>query len=117
MLRSLLWHLDRIVDYVDRGATPDEAAARALDAFAADWKERCGEIDELVDVLGNLGDLLKNTRWDLLRGLLKSSGWQQVVRIRQADRAPPGARAPRSPAGPGSPDRGRRTSRTSSRSG
>lgn len=83
VLRSLLWHLDRIVDYVDRGATPDEAAARALDAFAADWKERCGEIDELVDVLGSLGDLLKNTRWDLLRGLLKSSGWQQVVRIRR----------------------------------
>jgi len=83
VLRSLLWHLDRIVDHVDRGASPDEAEAMALDAFAADWKERSGQIDELVDVLGSLGDLLKNTRWDLLRGLLKSSGWQQVVRIRR----------------------------------
>ncbi|HZY05363.1 MAG TPA: VWA domain-containing protein [Anaeromyxobacteraceae bacterium] len=83
VLRSLLWHLDRIVDYLDRGAGPGEAEALALRSFAEDWKERCGEIDELRDVLGSLDDLLKNTRWDLLRGLLKSSGWQQVVRIRR----------------------------------
>ncbi|HYQ80722.1 MAG TPA: hypothetical protein VEP68_04425, partial [Anaeromyxobacteraceae bacterium] len=83
VLRSLLWHLDRIVDYRDRGAGPEEAAAMALQAFAEDWKERCGEMDELREVLGSLDDLLKNTRWDLLRGLLKSSGWQQVVRIRR----------------------------------
>ncbi|HEU4381878.1 MAG TPA: VWA domain-containing protein, partial [Anaeromyxobacteraceae bacterium] len=83
VLRSLLWHLDRIVDSIDRGLGPEEAAALALESFTEDWKERCGQIDELRDVLGNLGDLLKNTRWDLLRGLLKSSGWQQVVRIRR----------------------------------
>jgi uncharacterized protein with von Willebrand factor type A (vWA) domain len=83
VLRSLLWHLDQMVDYVDRGASPEQAGALALDAFAADWMERCGQIDELVDVLGNAENLLKNTRWDLLRGLLRSSGWQQVVRIRK----------------------------------
>lgn len=83
VLRSLLWHLDRIVDYADRGASPAEAASLALDSFARDWKERCGEIDELVDVLGNVGNLLKNARWDLLRGLLRSSGWREVVRIRR----------------------------------
>lgn len=83
VLRSLLWHLDRIVDLVDRGASPGDAEAIALEAFAADWKERCGELDELVEVLGPLGDLLKNARWDMLRGLLKSSGWREVVRIRR----------------------------------
>jgi uncharacterized protein with von Willebrand factor type A (vWA) domain len=83
VLRSLLWHLDRVVDYQDRGARPAEASALALEAFAADWKERCGEIDELVDVLGSLGDLVKSDRWDLLRGLLRSGGWEQVVRIRR----------------------------------
>ncbi len=83
VLRSLLWHLDRIPDLVDRGATAEEAEALALEAFAADWSERCGELAELVDVLGPLGDLLKSTRWDMLHGLLKSSGWQEVVRARR----------------------------------
>jgi len=83
VLRSLLWHLDGIVDLIDRGAGPEEAEALALEAFAADWRERCGEMDEVVDVLGALGDLAKSDRWDLLRGILKSSGWQQVVRIRR----------------------------------
>jgi uncharacterized protein with von Willebrand factor type A (vWA) domain len=82
VLRSLLWHLDRIPDLVDRGATDEAARSAALESFAADWSERCGELDELVGVLGPLGDLLKNARWDLLRGVLRSSGWQEVVRIR-----------------------------------
>jgi hypothetical protein len=89
VLRSLLWHLDRIPDLVDRGAAPERAEALALDAFAADWTERVGELAELVDVLGPLGDLLKSTRWDLLHGLLKSSGWQEVVRVRRLIEAVP----------------------------
>jgi uncharacterized protein with von Willebrand factor type A (vWA) domain len=83
VIRSLLWHLDLVPDYVDRGATPAVAEARAVEAFAADWQERCGELDELVYALGLAGDFLKNTRWDLLRGLLRSAGWQEVVRVRR----------------------------------
>jgi uncharacterized protein with von Willebrand factor type A (vWA) domain len=84
VVRSLLWHLDRIPDLVDRGASPAEAAAAAVEAFTADWRERCGEVDELVHVLGPVDDVLKSTRWDLLRGLLRSAGWQEVVRVRAA---------------------------------
>jgi len=83
VLRSLLWYLDQIVDYIDRGATEERAAAQALEGFREDWKERCGELDELVAVFGDLGDLGKNMRWDLMQGLLRSSGWQQVMRIRR----------------------------------
>lgn len=83
LLRSLLFHLDLIVDRVDRGATPEAAAERALAAFRADWAERCGEIDELVEVFGDAGELCKHDRWDMLRGLLTSAGWQEVVRIRR----------------------------------
>lgn len=83
VLRSLLWYLDQIVDYIDRGATEERAAAQALEGFREDWKERCGELDELVAVFGDLGDLGKNMRWDLMHGLLRSSGWQQVMRIRR----------------------------------
>jgi uncharacterized protein with von Willebrand factor type A (vWA) domain len=83
LLRSLMFHLDLIVDYIDRGASPEAAAERALAAFRDDWAERCGEIDELVDVFGDIGELCKHNRWDLLSGLLKSGGWQEVVRIRR----------------------------------
>ncbi len=82
VLRSLLWHLDMIVDYVDRGAGDDQAAAMVLEDFAAVWQERCGQMDELTAIFGDLGDF-KNTRWDMLRGLLKSGAWQEVVRIRR----------------------------------
>lgn len=80
VLRSLLFHVDLIVDYMDRGADAARAAAMAIEAFEGDWQLRRGAIDELVDVFG---DLPKNTRWDLLRGLLTSSSWQEVVRIRR----------------------------------
>ncbi|MBU1236056.1 MAG: VWA domain-containing protein [Gammaproteobacteria bacterium] len=83
LLRSLMFHLDLIVDYVDRGETPEAAAGRALAAFRDDWAERCGEIDELVEVFGNVGELCKNNDWDMLRGLLKSGGWQEMMRIRR----------------------------------
>ena len=83
VLMSLLFHLDFIVDYIDRGATAAEAVDRAIDAFAADWEERCGLLQELVDVFGMLPDGTKNTRWDLLCGLLRAEGWQEVVRARR----------------------------------
>jgi len=83
VLQGLLFHLDLIVDYRDRGAGETEADAMALEAFAADWAERCGELDELIGAFGDLGDLLKNTRWDALRGLLRSSEWRELVRIRR----------------------------------
>lgn len=83
VLQSVLFHFDLVVDYIDRGATEADAVAMAQGAFAADWAERCGEMDELVEVFGDFGDLLKNTRWDTLRGLLRSGGWQEVVRIRK----------------------------------
>jgi len=83
VLMSLLFHLDLIVDYRDRGASKTEAAGMATEAFAAEWQERCGQFDELTEVFGQLPDDCKNTRWDEIRGLLRSSGWQEVLRIRR----------------------------------
>ncbi len=90
LLGSMLWHLDLIVDYVDRGDSTEAAIARALTAFAEDWQERCGLLDELEAVFGTTGHVLKNTHWDQLRGLLRSDGWQEVVRIRRLLEALPG---------------------------
>ena len=97
VLQGLLFHLDLIVDYRDRGASEAAAHAMAVEAFAADWAERCGELDELIGAFGDLGDLLKNTRWDALRGLLRSSEWRELVRIRRLiERLPELARIIRS---------------------
>lgn len=83
VLRSLLWHVDRIAGFLDRGESEAEAIAHAVDAFREDWSHRTGEMDELIYVFGELGDLLKNNRSDLTRGLLKSESWQEIVRIRR----------------------------------
>ena len=82
VLMSLLFHLDFIVDYQDRGASEAEALNMAVESSVAEWQELCGQFDELVDVFGMLPDDGKNNRWDELRGLLRSSGWQDVLRIR-----------------------------------
>ncbi len=81
VLMSILFHLDFIVDYRDRGATADAALHMAIAAFTDDWRERCGQIDALIEVFGLLPEDGKNTNWDQLRGLLRSSGWQEVLRI------------------------------------
>lgn len=83
VLASLLFHLDFIVDYRDRGAGAAEAARMAVDAFASEWQERCGQFDELVEVFGLLPEDAGNTRWDQMQGVLRSSGWQEVLRIRR----------------------------------
>ena len=81
VLRSLMWHLDLIVDYRDRGADATQAERMALECFAEDWRERTGVIDELGEVLGDCGDI-KTEHWDRLRGLLRSEGWREALRIR-----------------------------------
>jgi uncharacterized protein with von Willebrand factor type A (vWA) domain len=80
---SLLFHLDFIVDYRDRGAGEPRAICMAIEAFAADWQDRRGLMDELIDVFGKLPDDGKNARWDLIPGLLRSEGWREVLRIRR----------------------------------
>ena len=83
VVQSLLFHLDLIVDYFDRGADEAQATAMAVEAFAAEWQRHCGEIDELVEVFGLVPDDSEHARWDRVRGLLQSSGWQEVLRIRR----------------------------------
>ena len=83
VLAGLMFHLDFIVDYIDRGTDEANAIRFAVDAFSADWQERCGEMNQLVEVFGDLGDTPASSQWDTLRGLLRSGAWQEVLRIRQ----------------------------------
>jgi uncharacterized protein with von Willebrand factor type A (vWA) domain len=83
VLMSILFHLDFIVDYRDRGASEERALQMAIEGFAEEWQEHCDQIDELVAVFGMVPDDCKHSRWDQVRGLLHSSGWQEVLRIRR----------------------------------
>ncbi|MFN0185664.1 MAG: VWA domain-containing protein [Aquabacterium sp.] len=79
VLRTMLWHLDRIVDHQPRLARP-EAIAKAVADFRAEWLREQGDLDRLQLLLRALGDL-PNLRWDQLKGLLAHRGWADAQRI------------------------------------
>lgn len=79
VLRTLLWHLDRIVDLQPR-ARRAEAIAQVVDEFRAAWTlERAG-LDEVLALLQGLGDLAA-LRWDQLRGQLNRREWAEAQRV------------------------------------
>ncbi len=82
VLRSLLWHLDRIVDLQPR-QTRTAAIAQVRDEFCAVWCAQTSGLQEDLALLQTLGDLT-HLRWDALRGELRSRPWQ--VARRAADR-------------------------------
>lgn len=79
VLRTLLWHLDRLIDRPTWQDRPD-AIARAVTAFMAEWSREKGDWDEVLGLLQGLGDLA-SLRWDTLRGRLQSHEWQEARRL------------------------------------
>ncbi|MBI5258756.1 MAG: VWA domain-containing protein [Burkholderiales bacterium] len=79
LLRTLLWHLDRLIDLQPR-LTRAEAIAQMADDFRAEWQQQKGDWDDVLALLQGLGDLA-HLRWDELRGHLQSREWQEAQRI------------------------------------
>jgi uncharacterized protein with von Willebrand factor type A (vWA) domain len=78
VLRTLLWHLDRIVDLqprLDRRA----AIVQITADFRATWQVETQGLDEELALLQGLGDL-SALRWDELRGQLQTRPWQAARR-------------------------------------
>lgn len=74
VLRTSLWHLDRIVDLqppLDRAAAI-EAVARE---FRQAWTLEGHDLEAQMALLRELGDY-GELRWDVLRGHLRSRAWQ-----------------------------------------
>lgn len=82
VVRTLLWHLDRLVDLQPR-LSRAEAVAQVRDEFREAWRvETAGTADDLR-LLHDLADAA-SLRWDTVRGQLRSREW--TVARRAAER-------------------------------
>jgi len=82
VLRSLLWHLDRIAG---RAAHAGRAAAIAESAraFHDDWETQREELREVLRIFDSLDGVANFARWTEIRGLLRSEPWLQVLAARE----------------------------------
>ena len=79
VLRSLLWHLDRIVDHQPK--LPRAAAiARVAADFRASWQLELHGLEASLALLRGLGDLSQRS-WDELRGRLHTREWAEAQRL------------------------------------
>ncbi len=78
VLRTLLWHLDRIVDHQPR-LSRDEAIAEVTAEFRSAWAAQAGGMEEDLALLRDLGDF-GHLQWDQIRGRLRSRPWQAARR-------------------------------------
>jgi uncharacterized protein with von Willebrand factor type A (vWA) domain len=76
VLRTMLWHLDRLVDR-QPALSRSEAIARMAGEFRADWQLQSQGLEESLALLQGLGDLA-TLRWDALRGHLNSRPWREL---------------------------------------
>jgi uncharacterized protein with von Willebrand factor type A (vWA) domain len=76
VLRTLLWHLDRINNLLPRLART-EAIHTVAQAFRAEWQLETQGLQEDLKLLLALGDTT-SLSWGSLRGALRSRPWQQV---------------------------------------
>jgi uncharacterized protein with von Willebrand factor type A (vWA) domain len=74
VLRTLLWHLDRIVDHQPR-LTRDAAISEIDAEFRLAWSAQTTGLAEDLALLRELGDYA-HLQWDELRGALRTRPWQ-----------------------------------------
>ncbi len=79
LLRTLLWHLDRLADLQPR-LTRDAAIAQVTVEFRAAWAVIQGDWDAVQALLQGLGDQT-HLRWDQVRGQLARREWAEAQRI------------------------------------
>ncbi len=82
LLRTLLWHLDRLAD-LQPVLTRAEAIAQVTTEFSAEWTLIQGDWDAVLALLQGLGDQT-SLRWDQVRGQLARREWAEAQRISDA---------------------------------
>lgn len=79
VLRTMLWHLDRIADAQPR-LTRAAAIAAAARGFHAEWTLQASALEEQLALLRGLGEL-GSLRWDQLQGLLNAREVHEAQRL------------------------------------
>lgn len=79
VLRTMCWHLDRIVDLQPR-LTREQAIAECAAGFRDEWAIEKSGWEEALALMQGLGDLA-HLRWDELRGRLTSREWREAQRL------------------------------------
>lgn len=76
VLRTLLWHLDRIAG-LQPGLGRPQAIAQVTAEFRSAWQVETTGLEASLALLRSLGQH-PHTSWELLRGQLRSRAWQQA---------------------------------------
>lgn len=79
VLRTLLWHLDRLIDrplHEPRGDTIE----RMAEQFRAEWRQEKGDWESVLALMQELGGLAQLS-WGALKGLLRSREWREAERL------------------------------------
>ncbi len=79
LLRSVLWHLDRLIDRPVAEAR-ETAVERVVQCFSDEWTQQRQGWEEVLALFRSLGDL-PDLRWDTMRGRLSSRAWLDARRI------------------------------------
>lgn len=79
LLRTLLWHLDRLIDRPLHEPRAD-TIVRIAEEFRAEWRQEKADWESLLALMQGLGDLA-HLRWDALKGLLRSREWREAERL------------------------------------
>jgi uncharacterized protein with von Willebrand factor type A (vWA) domain len=90
VLRTMLWHLDRLIDRAPQQPRADAIAQMVAD-FSAEWVREKGDWEALLALLQGLGEL-SSLRWDDLQGLLRQRArkeWREIERLSSVLRARP----------------------------
>jgi uncharacterized protein with von Willebrand factor type A (vWA) domain len=82
VLRSVLWHLDSLIDR-PASETQAEAIDTMADSFRAAWRRETAGVEPELQLLLGLGDFAQLS-WDSLRGHLRSRPWAEAQRAAQA---------------------------------
>ncbi len=79
VLRTMLWHLDRLIDRPPAQSRADAIVAM-VSAFRREWSTQRADWEQVRALFRDLGDLA-HMRWDTLQGHLQSRGWSEARRI------------------------------------
>lgn len=78
VLRSLLWHVDRVAT-ISAAMPRDEAIDRTAAAYEAEWEARGEAMREVMRLVESLDGVVNFARWSELQGLLHSSSWRGIL--------------------------------------